>query len=88
MKCKECVYHEEIPGSAHIKCNHPEFKKLHENPLVQLLSVFGRRAGVNVILPSTFEVELDQHGVERGWCNFPFNFDPVWVISCSAFKPK
>ena len=28
------------------------------------------------------------HGIKSGWFVWPFNFDPVWLISCNGFKPK
>lgn len=33
-------------------------------------------------------VQLNQIGVQRGWANWPHNFDPVWIISCNSFKEK
>ena len=28
------------------------------------------------------------HGVSKGWFNWPFNFDPIWLISCNGYKEK
>jgi len=28
------------------------------------------------------------HGVRSGWFMWPFNFDPVWLVSCDGFSPK
>lgn len=25
-------------------------------------------------------------GIRRGWFNWPFNFDPVWLESCNGFE--
>jgi hypothetical protein len=33
------------------------------------------------------KVEGDAHGVRRGWFNWPVDFDPVWLRSCSGFVP-
>lgn len=30
----------------------------------------------------------DPHGIENGWFFWPFNFDPVWLISCDSFTQK
>lgn len=29
-----------------------------------------------------------EHGKKKGWFHWPYNFDPVWLISCSSFKKK
>jgi len=34
------------------------------------------------------KVIKDQQGVNGGWCNFPHNFDPVWIDGCDSFKSK
>lgn len=33
-------------------------------------------------------VELNHVGVRKGWCRFPFNFDPVWVTKCDSYEEK
>lgn len=30
----------------------------------------------------------DRHGRAMGWFTWPFNFDPVWLISCDGFSDK
>ena len=30
----------------------------------------------------------DPYGIRSGWFSWPFNFDPVWLVSCDGFKPK
>lgn len=38
--------------------------------------------------PSTeLNIEQDPQGVNGGWCNFPHNFDPVWIDNCDGFEP-
>jgi hypothetical protein len=29
-----------------------------------------------------------EHGIRSGWFMWPFNFDPVWLISCDGYKEK
>lgn len=33
------------------------------------------------------KVEGHSHGIRNGWFMWPFNFDPVWLISCDSFEP-
>jgi hypothetical protein len=28
----------------------------------------------------------DQWGIDHGWFNWPFNFDPIWLVSCDGFE--
>lgn len=32
------------------------------------------------------KVEGDDYGRRSGWFSWPFNFDPVWLVSCDGFK--
>ena len=33
------------------------------------------------------QVTANEHGVRSGWFFWPFNFDPVWLESCSNYNP-
>lgn len=48
------------------------------------------RCGVDEVLGvKTAEeagVELNPHGVKKGWAIWPARFDPIWVNSCGHFK--
>lgn len=33
-------------------------------------------------------VSRDPVGVRGGWCFWPLNFDPLWILECSGFKSK
>lgn len=28
------------------------------------------------------------HGIRNGWFFWPFNFDPIWLKSCTGFEPQ
>jgi len=30
-------------------------------------------------------IVLDPHGVKNGWCDWPIQFDPIWVESCVGY---
>ena len=34
------------------------------------------------------KVTAHEHGKKMGWFSWPFNFDPVWLISCDSFKGR
>ena len=38
--------------------------------------------------PVCITYNVNEHGVEKGWFNYPLNFDPVWAEGCTGFAPK
>lgn len=34
------------------------------------------------------EVTANSHGIKSGWFFHPWNFDPVWLESCTEFNAK
>jgi len=86
MNCWNCKWHREIPGSAHIQCVHPKVTEAvdMENPLIRMISLLGGGAPVTTKL----RVKLNPHGVQNGWCNFPVNFDPIWIEECEGFEEE
>lgn len=34
------------------------------------------------------KVEGDPHGIKNDWFNWPYQFDPVWLLKCDGFKGK
>ena len=87
--CYKCKYRRDVLGSAHSSCAHPEFG-FDENDstgiLLSLLSSGIRLPRLDV--PETPKVKLNQHGVDEGWANHPYNFDPVWVEECDGFEKR
>ena len=82
--CYNCIYRGNIPGSAHSRCEHPAFVKFADDPLAQLASILG---GFSV-KSNECKVTANPIGIARGWFNHPFNFDPVWLESCTGYTPK
>lgn len=71
--CRQCKFSRSIPGDAHIQCSHPAIES-NSLPIMLSLSMNdGHR------LKDILGLSFNQHGVSNGWCNFPFNFDPIWV---------
>ena len=92
--CYRCRFMKRAPGTAHISCTWDGVAKLVNDPLLSALSIFAGagRVGmpeIDVRLPGgDLAVELDPRGVARGWCNWPFLFDPRWVSVCRVFEAK
>ena len=88
--CYECKYREEIPGDAHICCNHPSVKIAKDDPMGQILASL---AGVGLVDPinaksGKLNIEGNPQAIQKGWFNWPWNFDPVWLENCDGFEPK
>jgi len=37
---------------------------------------------------AALSIKGDHTGIRNGWFLWPFNFDPVWLKSCSGFDTK
>lgn len=80
MNCNKCKFHESIPGDAHVSCTIlPEQARYYAMVLVTLTAKVDTLSGVNL--------EFEPHGVAMNWCNWPINYDPIWVKSCNQFVP-
>jgi len=86
--CFKCKHRGKVPGSAHSRCNHPSTKEATENnPMLGVLAIFasvGR--GQAIQLDTGLNIKGDSHGIEKGWFNWPFNFDPLWLENCDGFE--
>jgi len=88
--CYECQYRGGVAGSAHSSCKHPSFAKVQDDPLLNIMAIFasvGRVPAIN-IESSECKVTANPHGIRKGWFNHPYNFDPVWLETCTGFKPN
>ena len=75
-KCNTCPFKCNIPGDAHISCGHPVFTK---NQDIAIKVSIGIMLGYTNSLKDTLGLSFNSHGVSNGWCNFPVNYDPIWV---------
>lgn len=80
MDCYNCKHRGAIAGDTHSSCQHPLANKNTAIDAITLL-VSGYSP-----LESVMGVELNPHGVKSGWCMFPINFDPIWVVNCDSFE--
>jgi len=93
-KCYDCKHRGSIPGDAHSCCKHPDLNSVTNDPFLGMMAMFANvgRAGpqVDVIKATSekFEISAYATGIKRGWFNWPWNFDPVWLENCNAFEPK
>ena len=88
--CYKCEYRRGVPGSAHSSCVHPSLKSLDDKPFLKLMATFASVGRVPPIAIATKEMNIkaEPHGIRKGWFNFPWNFDPIWLLNCDGYKPK
>lgn len=82
--CEVCIYHRGIPGDAHKRCTHP---KTATGPISRIPDLIGAISGgltLDIALADELGVKVDMTGVKAGWCNWPHNFDPIWILDCQA----
>lgn len=89
--CYSCKHRSSVPGDSHSSCHHPKTAASHDDPLAGLLAIFASVGRVEpVISPVALQlgIEADLHGIRRGWFNWPWNFDPVWLRECNGYEKR
>ena len=90
--CWKCKYVGDVPGSAHASCKHIMALPVQNDPGGNIAAIFASvgRCGpvINVDAAIAMGITLNPHGVSHGWANWPWNFDPRWLLSCDAFTEK
>jgi len=90
VNCYECIYRGTVAGSCHSCYEHPSVKSAKDDPMANVMAILasvGRVPPVNVN-SKELNIKGNPTGIQRGWFNFPFNFDPVWLENCDGFKVK
>lgn len=84
--CYNCHYRKPIPGDAHSRCAHPD---INSDLLSDLLSIFNIEcsAVANPGAEHKLGIVANMVGVNKGWFDWPHNFDPVWLVECDGYEP-
>lgn len=89
--CYDCEYRGELPGDAHSKCRHPAVIESTDGGMGMLLGLFVR-SDPNMpertmgIGDKIIKTRFSSYGIARGWANWPWNFDPIWLERCTGLK--
>mgnify|MGYP001562958622 CR=1 FL=1 len=90
--CYKCKYRGGVPGSCHSSCHHPKVEAEPKNNLSELMSLLGGGRSLPLGMMNESKKELNikcnSHGLNSGWFNWPYNFDPVWLENCDGFEQK
>lgn len=80
MDCYSCKFRGTVPGSAHSSCSAlPEDIAM---PIFISLALNHPIAGLEKY------IDINKHGIQNGWANYPVDFDPIWIKSCSFYEKK
>lgn len=86
--CYQCQYRHDLPWNHHSRCEHPGSGG-SDNPFGDLIAILGKRLGpMPAPSEATVHVAGNPHGAAHGWFNWPFNFDPIWLLTCDGFTKK
>jgi hypothetical protein len=88
-KCYSCKFKGTVPGSAHSSCKVISENSSDKTKAFELEMLLASHQ-VQMTDKGTDEplVKLNEHGIKKGWANWPLDFDPVWVESCRFFLEK
>jgi len=87
--CYNCKYIGDVPGSAHNRCLHPSVSAHGSSALDEvnaILASVGRVAPVSI--DTGLNIKGSEWGIRKGWFNWPYNFDPVWLENCDGFVAR
>lgn len=87
-ECDTCMYRGSVPNSRHSCCNHPEALKVEQSgeSLMSLMKGYVEDSRVNQV--TNIKVEAEAQGIQGGWFMWPWNFDPLWLKSCTGYAGR
>lgn len=89
--CYDCKFRREVAGSAHSSCAHPVVGADCSDPFANMMATLASVGRVNPVISQKAEklnVRGNATGIRRGWFNWPWDFDPVWLEHCDGFEQK
>lgn len=72
--CYSCPFRGTVAGSAHSSCH-----VLPTEQRAKILQGLFLGAVPVVKVAGKEAIQFNPHGIANGWCNYPVNFDPVWI---------
>lgn len=86
--CYDCKHQGGLPGSAHSCCKHPLVAAERNDGALGALAILAGVGRVSPMVLKKMGVTGNPTGIARGWFNWPWNFDPTWLLTCDGFEPK
>ena len=76
--CYDCKFRGNVAGSTHSTCSYGDNN----------LNLFELFSSNNIENAQTLDIKAVQHAVNKGWFNWPVDFDPAWLVNCEGFIQK
>jgi hypothetical protein len=86
--CYECKYRSNISGDAHSCCKHPNNGNMDSDIAILLSLLSSAHRGTPADMESGLNIVGNPTGIQGGWFNWPFNYDPTWLENCDGFTQK
>ena len=88
--CYKCEYRGDLAGTSHIECNYPSTVLSKSNPLTGAMAIFASVGRVPPMQAQSRKLNIrgNEHGIKKGWFNWPWNFDPTWLENCDGYLSK
>ena len=66
--CFKCKFKREIPGNAHIRCEHPLNTLALKSPLLEMIALYGLDESDYLLncFPKELNIKADPKGIKRG----------------------
>lgn len=87
--CYQCEYRRSLSWDSHSRCVHPAIE-MDTTDIIKAFMPFMDPGAVLKWLKARKALSIvgNDHGIQNGWFNWPFNFDPIWLIHCEGFIKK
>lgn len=82
--CYDCIHRRSLPGDCHSTCGHPKAHSGINDPVLKAMSLF---VSLNLPIKNDLNVLGKKYGIDSGWFNWPWNYDPIWLEQCDGFEP-
>lgn len=88
--CYACKHCRRMPGDAHIQCVHPKSGNTSGDGIfgADFTSMLLLACGLPTPAWTALDITAGVVGMRRGWFSWPFNYDPVWLLSCNGFEEQ
>lgn len=87
--CYKCIYRRKVVGSAHSWCDHPALDGEGDNVFAGVFKVMATGNPVKILAVGlVLKITCEQVWIDKGYFDWPFNFDPTWLLSCRGETHK
>ena len=83
--CNKCKFKENVAGTHHISCSFIR-EAAGGDSKAKLLELTIASGGTMLNINGAAVVEQNPHGVRKGWCMWPINFDQIWIDECQIWN--